>query len=143
MEDCKPVITPMQTNQLQVEKRWWFKVYRSEEIQVNNSHPTICDNIQTRCNVDSWTGGTISRSTKGITCISSKEDFQISQRNIRVWIMVSKRKGSISYCLHRCRLGRLYWWLTKHQWSIVLLGWVFSIMAKKEQSLVSLSIAEA
>jgi hypothetical protein len=34
----------------------------------------------------------ISRRTKGITCISSEKDFQISQRNIRVWIMVSKRK---------------------------------------------------
>jgi hypothetical protein len=40
--------------------------------------------------------------------LASEEDFQISQRNIRVWIMVSKRKGSITYFLHRCRLGRLY-----------------------------------
>jgi hypothetical protein len=37
--------------------------------------------------------------TKGITCISSEEDFPISQRNKRVWIMVSKGKdiSLISY----------------------------------------------
>ena len=83
-------------------------------------------------NAGSWTSGWISSSTKGITCIRSEEYFHISQRSIRFWIMVSKRKGSITYCLHRCRLGRLYWWMTKHQWSNVLLGWVFSIMAKQE-----------
>jgi hypothetical protein len=59
---------------------------------VNDWYLTICDSIQTRCNVGSWIGGTISSSTKGITCIRNEDDFQISQRNIRFWIMVSKRK---------------------------------------------------
>jgi hypothetical protein len=85
MEDCKPVTTPMQT---------------SCKLRKDDDSKSI--------NAGSWTGGTISRSTKGITCISSEEDFQISQRKIRVWIMVSKKKGSITYCLHRCRLGRLH-----------------------------------
>jgi hypothetical protein len=57
---------------------------------------SVCDSIQTRCNASSWTGGMISSSTKGITCISSEEDFQISQRNIKVWAMVFKRKGYIT-----------------------------------------------
>ena len=95
--------------------------------------------IQQPLHQGSWKSGLISRNTKGITCLSSKDDFQISQRNIRFWIMVSKRKGSITYCLHRCRLGRLYWWSMKHQWSTVLLGWVFNIMSKKEK-IISISI---
>jgi hypothetical protein len=40
--------------------------------------------------------------------LAVKRIFQISQRNIIFFIMVSERKGSITYCLHRCRLGRLY-----------------------------------
>jgi hypothetical protein len=107
MEDCKPVITPMQTN-CKLSKDDDSKSTDQRQYRSMIGKPTICDNIQTRCNAGSWTGGTISSSTKGITCISSEENFQISQRNIRVWIMVSKRKGSISYFLHRCRLGRLY-----------------------------------
>jgi hypothetical protein len=107
MEDCKPVITPMQTS-CKLSKDDDSKSTDQRQYRSMIDKPTICDNIQTRCNARSWTGGTISSSTKGITCISSKEDFQISQRNIRVWIMVSKRKISITYCLHRCRLGRLY-----------------------------------
>jgi hypothetical protein len=107
MEDCKPVITPMQTS-CKLSKDDDSKSTDQRQYRSMIGKPTICDNIQTRCNAGSWTGGTISSSTKGITCISSKEDLQISQRNIRVWIMVSKRKRSITYCLHRCRLGRLY-----------------------------------
>jgi hypothetical protein len=41
----------------------------------------------------------ISNNTKGITCFRSKEDIQISKRYIRVWIMVSKKEGSITYFL--------------------------------------------
>jgi hypothetical protein len=107
MEDCKPVTTPMQTScklrkdddSNSTDQRKYRSMIRSL-LYVTAS--------QTRCNAGSWTGGMISSSTKGITCISSKEDFQISQGNKRVWIMVSKRKGSITYCLHRCRLGRLH-----------------------------------
>ena len=83
-------------------------------------------------NEGSWTCGMISSSTKGITCLSSEEDFKISQRNRIVWIIVSKRKGYITYFLNRCRLGRLHWWPTKHQWCNILLGWVFSILAKQK-----------
>ena len=100
MEDCKPVVTPMQTS---------CKLSKDDDSKsTDERQPTICDNIQTICNAGSWIGGTISSSTKGIICICSKEDLQISQRNKRVWIMVSKRKRSITYGLHRCRLGRLY-----------------------------------
>jgi hypothetical protein len=106
MEYSKLVITPMRTCcNLRKDD---VSVYKSEAIQVNDWHRTICENIQTRCNAGSWTSGMISRSTKGLTCVSSEEDFQISQRSRRVWIMVSKKKGSITYCLHRCRLGKLY-----------------------------------
>jgi Asp-tRNA(Asn)/Glu-tRNA(Gln) amidotransferase C subunit len=107
MEDCKPVTTPMQTS-CKLRKDDDSKSTDQRQIQVNDWQLTICDNIQTRCNAGSWTSGMISSSTKGNTCRSSEEDFQISQRNKRVWIMVSKRKGSITYCLHRCRLGRLH-----------------------------------
>jgi hypothetical protein len=107
MEDCKPVITPMQTScKLRKDddsKSTYQRQYRSmigSLLYVTTSRP--------RCNAGSWTGGMISSNTKGITCIRSEEDFQISQRNKRVWIMVSKRKGSITYFLHRCRLGRLH-----------------------------------
>jgi hypothetical protein len=106
MEDCKPVTTPMQTScKLRKDddsKSTDQRKYRSmigSLLYVTTSRPDVMQ--------ASWTGGTISRSTKGITCLSSEEDFQISQRNIRVWIMVSKRKGSITYCLHRCRLGKV------------------------------------
>jgi hypothetical protein len=106
MEDCKPVITPMQTS---------CKLSKDDDSKSTDQRQyrsmidsLLYDRIQTRCNAGSWTGGTISSSTKGITCISSKEDLQISQRNIRVWIMISKRKIYITYCLHKCTLGRLY-----------------------------------
>jgi hypothetical protein len=103
MEDCKPVITPIQTS---------CKLSKdddSKSIDQRQYRSMIGSLLYvTAFNAGSWTGDTISSSTKGITCISSKEDLQISQRNIRVWIMVSKRKRYITYCLHRCRLGRLY-----------------------------------
>jgi hypothetical protein len=107
MEDCKLVITPMQTScKLSKDddsKSTDQRQYRSmigNLLYVTTSRPDVMQAV-----------GQVARfqaSTKGITCISSKEDLQISQRNIRVWIMVSKRKRSITYCLHRCRLGRLY-----------------------------------
>jgi hypothetical protein len=107
MEDCKPIITPMQTScKLSKDddsKSTDQRKYRSmigNLLYVTTSRPDV---MQAVGQVDM-----ISSSTKGITCISSKEDLQISQRNRRVWIMVSKRKRSITYCLHRCRLGRLY-----------------------------------
>jgi hypothetical protein len=106
MEDCKPVITPMQTN---------CKLRKHDDSKSTDQrqYRSMIDSLlyvttSSRCNAGSWTGGMISRSTKGITCINSKEDIQIFQRNIRVWIMVSKRKIFITYCLHRCRLGKLY-----------------------------------
>jgi hypothetical protein len=107
MEDCKPVTTPMQTScKLRKDddsKSTDQRKYRSmigSLLYVTTSRPDVMQAV-----------GQVARfqaSTKGITCISSEEDFQISQRNIRVWIMVSKRKGSITYFLHRCRLGRLH-----------------------------------
>jgi hypothetical protein len=100
MEDCKPVITPMQTScKLRKDddsKSTDQRQYRSmigSLLYVTTSRPDVMQAV--------GQGGTISSNTKGITCISSKEDLQISQRNIRVWIMVSKRKRSITYCLHR------------------------------------------
>jgi hypothetical protein len=106
MEDFKLVITPMQTScKLSKDDDSKYTDQRQYRSMIGS---LLCDNIQTICNAGSWTGGTISSSSKGITCVSSEEDFPISQRNIRVWIMVSKRKGSISYCLHRCKLGKLY-----------------------------------
>jgi hypothetical protein len=107
MEDCKPVITPMQTS-CKLSKDDDSKSTDQRQYRSMIGSLLYVTTSETRCNAGSWTGGTISRSTKGITCISSKEDLQISQRNIRVWIMVSKRKRSITYGLHRCRLGRLY-----------------------------------
>jgi hypothetical protein len=84
MEDCKPVITPMQTScKLSKDDDSKSTDHRKYRSMIGS---LICDNIQTRCNADSGIGGTISSSTKGITCISSEEDFQISQRNIRVGI---------------------------------------------------------
>ena len=56
--------------------------------------------------------------------------------------MVSKRKGSITYYLHRCRLGRLHWWPTKHQWSNVYLGECLVSWISNKQSSVSLSTTE-
>jgi hypothetical protein len=107
MEDCKPVITPMQTS-CKLSKDDDSKSTDQRQYRSMIGNLLYVTTSKLRCNARSWTGGTISSNTKGITCISSKEDFQISQRNIRVWIMVSKRKRSITYCLHRCRLGRLY-----------------------------------
>jgi hypothetical protein len=63
--------------------------------------------MQTRCNVGSCTGGTISSSANGITCLSSEKDFQISQRNKRFWIMVSKRKGYITYLPTHVQIGKI------------------------------------
>jgi hypothetical protein len=91
MEDCKPVITPMQTS---------CKLSKDDDSKSidQRKYMSMIDNLLyvTTYRPDvmhiNWIGGMISRSTKGITCISSEEDFQISQRNIRVWIMVSKRK---------------------------------------------------
>jgi hypothetical protein len=91
----------------------------------------------------SWTGGTISSSTKGITCISSKEDFQISQRNKRVWIMVSKGKdlSLIAYtdanwagCIddRRSTSGAMFY-----------LGECLVSWLRKKKSSVSLSTVEA
>jgi hypothetical protein len=107
MEDCKPVTTPMQTScKLRKDddsKSTDQRKYRSmigSLLYVTTSRPDVMQEV-----------GQVARfqaSTKGITCLSSEEDFQISQRNKRVWIMVSKRKGSITYFLHRCRLGRLH-----------------------------------
>jgi hypothetical protein len=107
MEDCKLVTTPMQTScKLRKDddsKSTDQRKYRSmigSLLYVTTSRPDVMQVV-----------GQVARfqeSTKGITCISSEEDFQISQRNKRVWIMVSKRKGYITYCLHRCRLGRLH-----------------------------------
>jgi hypothetical protein len=107
MEDCKPITTPMQTScklsKYDDSKSTDQRQYRSmisSLLYVTTSRPDVMHTV-----------GQVARfqaSTKGITCISSEEDFQISQRNIRVWIMVSKRKGSITYFLHRCRLGRLH-----------------------------------
>jgi hypothetical protein len=100
MEDCKPVITPMQTScklrKYDDSKSTDQRKYRSMIGSLLYVTTSKLDVMQ-----GSWTGGTISSNTKGVTCVSSEEDFQISQRNKRVWIMVSKRKGSITYCLHR------------------------------------------
>jgi hypothetical protein len=92
MEDCKLVITPMQTNcklrkdddSKSIDQRQYRSVIACL-LYVTASRPDVMQAI-----------GQV-----------SEEDFQISQRNKRVWIMVSKRKGSINYCLHKCRLGRL------------------------------------
>jgi hypothetical protein len=107
MEDCKPVNTPMQTScklsKYDDSKSTDQRQYRSmigNLLYVTTSRPDVMQAV-----------GQVARfqaSTKGITCSSSKEDIQISQGYIRVWIMVSKRKGSITYFLHRCRLGRLH-----------------------------------
>jgi hypothetical protein len=62
MEDCKPVITPMKTRR---------KLRKDDDSKST-------DRRQYRSMIVSLlyvTGGTISRSTKGITCISSEEDF--------------------------------------------------------------------
>jgi hypothetical protein len=107
MEDCKPIITPMQTscklNKDDDSKSTDQRKYRSMINNLLYVTTSIPDVRQVVGHV-----AMISNNTKGITCISTKKDFQISQRNIRVWIMVSKRKISITYCLHKCRLGRLY-----------------------------------
>jgi hypothetical protein len=91
MEDCKPVSTPMQTScKLSKDddsKDADQRLYRSmigSLLYVTSSRP--------RCDAGSWTGCKVSSNTKGNTCYGSKEDIQISQRNKRVWIMVSKRE---------------------------------------------------
>jgi hypothetical protein len=91
MKDCKIVTTPMQTScklrkyddSNSIDQRQYRSIIGSL-LYVTTS---ILDVMQ-----EVGTGGTISSNTKGITCHRSEEDFQISQRNIRVWIMVSKRK---------------------------------------------------
>ena len=106
MEDGKPVITPMQTScKLSKDddsKSTYQRQYSSmidSLLYVTTSRPDVMHEV-----------GKVARfqTTLKESCLSSEDDFQISQRNRRVWIMVSKKKGYITYCLHRCRLGRLY-----------------------------------
>jgi hypothetical protein len=137
MEDCKPVITPMQTS-CKLSKDDDSKSTDQRQYRSMIGKPTICDNIQTRCNAGSWTGGTISSSTKGITCISSKEDLQISQRNkeFGLWYPKGKYLSLIAYidadwagCIddRRSTSGATFYlgeclvsWLSKKQSSISL-----------------------
>jgi hypothetical protein len=107
MEYCKPITTPMQTScKLRKDddsKSTDQRKYKSMIgilLYVTTSRPDVMQAVGQVAQFQAR--------TKGITCLSSKEHFQISQRNIRFWIMVSKRKGSITYFLHRCRLGRLH-----------------------------------
>jgi hypothetical protein len=107
MEDCKPVITPMQTNcKLSKDddsKSTNQRQYRSmigSLLYVTASRPDVMQAVRQVAQFQA--------APKESHVLVSKEDFQISQRNRRVWIMVSKRKGSITCFLHRCRLGRLY-----------------------------------
>jgi hypothetical protein len=107
MEDCKPFTTPMKTN---------FKLSKDDDskstdqrkyrsmisilLYVTASRPDVMQAV-----------GQVERfqvAPKESHVLVVKRIFQISQRNRRVWIMVSKRKGYITYCLHRCRLGRLH-----------------------------------
>jgi hypothetical protein len=107
MEDCKPVITPMQTScKLRKDddsKSTDQRQYRSmigSLLYVTTSKPDVMQVV-----------GKVARfqaEPKESHVLIVKRIFRISQRNIRVWIMVSKMKRSITYCLHRCRLGRLY-----------------------------------
>jgi hypothetical protein len=107
MEDCKSVITPMQTScKLSKDddsKSTYQRQYRSmigSLLYVTTSRPDVMQAV-----------GQVARfqaAPKESHVLAVKRIFQISQRNRRVWIMVSKRKRSITYGLHRCRLGRLY-----------------------------------
>jgi hypothetical protein len=107
MEDCKPVITPMQTSCKLIKdddsKSTYQRKYRSmigSLLYVIASEPDVMQAV-----------GHVTRfqaAPKESHVLAVKRIFQISQRNKRVWIMVSKRKGSITYCLHRCRLGKLH-----------------------------------
>jgi hypothetical protein len=75
MEDCKPVITPMQTS-CKLSKDDDSKSTDQRQYRSMIGSLLYVTYIQTRCNAGSWTGGMISSSTKGITCISSEEDFR-------------------------------------------------------------------
>jgi hypothetical protein len=91
MEDCKPVSTPMQTScKLRKDdesKDADQRLYRSmigNLLYVTTSRPDVMQAV-----------GQVARfqaSTKRNTCYGSKENIQISQGNIRFWIMVSKRE---------------------------------------------------
>jgi hypothetical protein len=79
-------------DQLQIEKDDISKdadqrLYRSmigSLLYVTTSRPDVMQAVGQVANISS--------STKGNTCYGSKENIQISQRNKRLWIMVSKRE---------------------------------------------------
>jgi hypothetical protein len=107
MEDCKPVTTPMQTScklskdddSKSIDQRQ-YKSMIGSLLYVTTSRPDVMQEV-----------GQVAQfqeTPKESHVLAVKRIFQISQRNKRVWIMVSKRKGSITYFLHRCRLGRLH-----------------------------------
>jgi hypothetical protein len=91
MVDCKPISTPMQTScKLRKDdksKDAYQRLYRSmigSLLYVTTSRPDVMQAV-----------GQVERfqaSTEGNTCYGSKENIQISQRNKRLWIMVSKRE---------------------------------------------------
>ena len=107
IEDCKPVITPMQAS---------CKLSKDDDSKTTDQrqYKSVIDSllyvIVSRLDVMQAVGqvARFQATPKESHVLVVKRIFQISQRNKRVWIMVSKRKGSISYFLHRCRLGRLY-----------------------------------
>jgi hypothetical protein len=91
MEDCKPVSTPMVTGcKLRKDdesKEANQRLYRSMIgilLYVTTSRPDVMQVV-----------GQVARfqaSTEGNSCYGSKEDLHISQRNNRVWIVVSERE---------------------------------------------------
>ena len=107
MEDCIPVITPMQTScklskdddSKSTDQRQYMSMI-GILLYVTTSRPDVMQVV-----------GHVARfqaTPKESHVLAVRRIFQISQRNKRVWITVSKRKGSTTYFLHRCRLSRLY-----------------------------------
>jgi hypothetical protein len=107
MEDCKLVNTPMQTNcelskdddSKSTDQRHYMSMI-GNLLYVKTCIPYV---MQTVGQVEQFQA-----TPKEPHVLAIKEDIHISQGYKRVWIMVSKRKGSITYFLHRCRLGRLH-----------------------------------
>ena len=66
-------------------------------------------------------------------CDNSEKNSHIFERYYRVWFMEPKRSILHFKSIHWCILGRKCWWPKQYQWSNILLGRLFGIMANQEK----------
>jgi hypothetical protein len=104
MEDCKP--TPMQTScklrKYDDSKSTRQRQYRSmigNLLYVTTSKPDVMQEVEHV--------GRFQAAPKESHVLSVKRIFRYL-KGTKEFGLVSKRKESITYCLHRCRLGRLH-----------------------------------